>query len=136
MNYARDFATIHAMIGSPTMTCIKPRADWTNVPAGYAYDLTYDRYVNVGGDVWDETSVTLESDSVDIIPMDGQTLLDLIQGGMITVGDRVVHILAADYATVNDASWIVLDSLNYDKVEITPFPAAVPMWYIVNLRKR
>jgi hypothetical protein len=136
VNYARDFATVHAMIGGPTMTCIKPRTDWTNVPAGYAYDAGYDRYVNAGGSVWDETSVTLESDSVDIIPMDGQTLLDLIQGGMITVGDRAVHILAADYTTVNNAAWIVLDSLNYDKVEMTPFPASVPMWYIVNLRKR
>jgi hypothetical protein len=136
-NYARDFAAIRAIAGNPTMTCVRPRTGWTSVvPAGYAYDLAYDRYVDGSDTAWDETSVTLPSDSVDIIPMDGQTLLDLIQGGMITVGDRVVHILAADYTTVNNAAWIVLDSLNYDKVEMTPFPASVPLWYIVNLRKR
>jgi hypothetical protein len=136
MNYTRDFATIHGMIGKPAMTCVKPRTAWTNVPAGYTYNPAYDRYVNAGGTVWDETTVTLASDRVEIIPMDGQTLLDLIQGGVIIVGDRVVHIKAADYTTVNNAAWIVLDGLNYDKVEITPFPAAVPLWYIVNLRKR
>jgi hypothetical protein len=135
VSYATDFATIRAIAGNPTMTCVRPRTSWTNVPAGYTYDLAYDRYMS-GSTVWDETTVILASDSIEIIPMDGQALLDLIQGGMITVGDRVVHIKAADYTTVNAAAWIVLDGTNYDKVEITPFPASVPLWYIVNLRKR
>ena len=136
MSYARDFDIIRGVIGNPTMTCVKPRAQWTNVPAGYTYDATYDRYVDGSGVVWDETTVTLSSDSVDIVPMDGQSVLDLIAGGIITTGDRVVHIQAADYTTVNSSAWIVLDSTNYDKVGITPFPASVPLWYIVALRKR
>ena len=134
--YAANFATIRALLGSPTMTCVKPRTDWTNVPAGYAYDPSYDRYVNSAGVVWDETTVTLASDTVNIIPGDGASLLELIEGGVMTLGDRMARILPADYTTVNAAAWIVLDSVTYDKVELTPFPAAVPMWYTVHLRKR
>lgn len=134
--YASNFATIRAMLGNPTMTCVKPRTDWTNVPDGYAYDPSYDRYVNAGGTVWDETTVTLASDTVNIVPGDGASILELIEGGVMTLGDRMVRILPADLTTVNAAAWIVLDSATYDKVELTPFPASVPMWYIVHLRKR
>lgn len=136
MSYAAHFDVIRGVLGNPTMTCIKPRAEWTNVPAGYTYDAVYDRFVSGAGAVWDETTVTLASDSVDIVPMDGQNMLDLIAGGVITIGDRTVHVQAADYNTVNSAAWIVLDSIKYDKVELTPFPASVPLWYIVQLRKR
>lgn len=134
--YATNFATIRGLLGNPTMTCIKPRTAWTNVPAGNTYDPSYDRYVDGTGAVWDETTVTLASDVVNIIPGDGASLLELIEGGVITLGDRMVRILPADQTTVNVAAWIVLDGVTYDKVELTPFPAAVPLWYTVHLRKR
>lgn len=137
MTYAIDFATIRAKLGSPTITCVRPRSGWTSVvPAGYAYDAVYDRYVDSGGVVWDETSVTLPTDTVNIIPLEGETISSLIASGIMIVGDRAAYILPADYTTVNNASWYVLDSITYNKVSLTPFPASVPLWYTLQLRKR
>lgn len=137
MSFLTAFARLHTLAGNPTMECIEARSEWSSVvPAGYAYDADYDRYVNNSGTVWDETSVTLPSDDVDILADSGLVGFDLVAPGLADAGDRFVYIKAADQSTVAAAQYVVLDSQKYDVREITPFPAGNAQWYTVQLTRR
>ena len=66
--FAADFATLHADFAPDSaLRCIGAKSTWT-VPAGYAYDKDYDRYVDSGGVVWMPTTSALPYTDVDILP--------------------------------------------------------------------
>lgn len=146
MSYATTFANLRTKAGSPTLTCIKPRSEWSGlsaVPAGYSYDADYDVFVDVSGNTWKPDqgdswgSGGEPSDSVNFLPtIGGMLALDLMMGGLVDTGERSGRILPADKTTVEDAAWIELDSQTYDLAELTPAPAGNPLWYSVRLKKR
>lgn len=136
MTYATDFAALRIVAGSPTMRCIKPKAEWTGVPAGYSYDADYDAFVNISGTVWTPTTADLEYDDVDILPSFGNVEWELIPGGLSETGAQTVRILPADQATVEAAQFFLLDEVEYVLRECTPFPKGAALWYTVNMDKR
>ena len=143
MTYGQHFGFFRTLVQSmtgtlPTMTCIKPRSTWGSgtVPSGYSYDADYDKYVDSSGTVWDESSATLPSDTVEILPGGGLSALDLEAGGIVDTGDRFVRIQPGSLTTVQNAQWVVLDTFTYDIGEITAEPAGAALWYRVQLRKR
>ena len=136
MTYATDFAILRSAAGSPTMRCIKPKAEWTGVPAGYTYDADYDSFVSGAGAVWIPTTADLEYDDVDILPSFGSVGLELIPGGVADIGNRDVRILPASKTTVTACLFVLLDTIEYVVRACTPFPSGAALWYTVELEKR
>ena len=140
MPFAQSFSRLRQLAGNPVLTCVKPRAQWTGTPSGYAYDADYDTFLNSGGDEWRPTSTadlsSNDYETVDILPGSGDASEVLTIGGVMDDGARWVRVLPADVATVNAAQWYELDSLTYDTAEVTPFPAGAAMLYTVRLTKR
>ena len=134
--FAADFATLHDDFApSSVLRCISDKSTWT-ITAGYSYDKDYDRYVNSSGTVLTFTTSALPYTDVDILPGYGALALDLMAGGVVDTGERLVRVLNADIATVNAAEFFVLDSTEYSLVQATPMPAGNPLWWIVRLAKR
>lgn len=134
--FAADFAALRADFApASVLRCIGAKSTWT-VPAGYAYDKDYDRYVNSGGVVWTPTTTALPYTDVDILPGYGTLGLDLMAGGIVDTGERTVRVLNTSIATVNAAEFFVLDSIEYVMQQATPIPAGDPLWWIVRLGKR
>ena len=140
MNYAASFARMRSLAGNPLLTCVKARALWASVPAGYTFDASYDAYINGSGTIWKPTSSANLSSSdystVAFLPGAGTLEKALTAGGLVDQGDRFGRILPASLATVQAAQWLEIDGLTYDLAEATPYPAGAAMWYVLRLRKR
>jgi hypothetical protein len=128
------------MAGNPTLTCVKPRAQWTSVPTGYTFNDDYDLYMNAGGATWKPTSsASLAANDyalVSFLPGSGEANEQLAMAGIVNPGQRTGRVLPRDIATVQAAQWLEIDSLTYDLVEATAMPAGRPMWYVVRMEKR
>ena len=140
MNYAASCHRMRAMAGWPLLTCIKPRTQWTSVPAGYTFDALYDAYIDNAGAVWaPASSASLSSNdynTVAFLPGAGTLEKTLVAGGLVDQGDRFGRILPGALSTVQAAQWLELDDMTYDLAETTPYLAGVAMWYVLRLRKR
>lgn len=140
MNAAASFERLRTLAGSPVLTCVKPRAQWTSVPSGYTFDASYDAYIDGSGTIWKPTSSASLSTSdyatVPFLPGAGTMEQALAAGGLVDQGDRFGRILPGSLATVQAAEWLEIDSTTYDLGEATPYPAGAAMWYVLRLRKR
>jgi len=140
MNYESSFARMRAMAGWPVLTCVKPRAQWTSVPAGYTFDASYDAYVNNASASWSPASSTdlavNDYSTAPFLPGAGTLEKSLVAGGLVDQGERFGRILPGSLVTVQAAQWLELDGKTYDLAEATPYPAGAAMWYVLRLRKR
>lgn len=140
MNYSSTFQRMRLMAGYPVLTCVKPRAQWTSVPAGYTFNDDYDLYINAGGATWKPTSSASlaigDYATVPFLPGGGDANEQLVMAGVVNPGQRMGRVLPGDIATVQAAQWLEIDGLTYDLVEATPTPAGAPMWYTVRMEKR
>lgn len=135
MTFSAAFTSLRAMIGNPTLRCIRPWASQA-IPTGYTYSATYKRYVNAGGTVWEPATSSLLYDDVAILPGSGSAGVELVAAGMTDTGDRTVRILPASLTTVDAAAFYVIDGFEYVKTEVSPFPSGRPQWYTVRMIKR
>lgn len=140
MTYASTFARMRQLAGNPVLTCVKPRAQWTGTPSGYAYDADYDAFIDNDGDIWRPASTAdLNANdyvTVPFLPMSGENTLELSMAGIIDAGSRFGHVLPADKTTVATAQWCELDGYTYNDVALSAMPAGAPQWYVVRLGKR
>lgn len=140
MNYAATFQRMRLMAGNPVLTCIKPRAQWTSTPSGYAYDADYDTFINNAGATWKpETASDLSTNdyaTVPFLPGSGNADQQLVMAGVIDQGQRMGRVLPGNVATVQAAQWLEIDGYTYDLAEATPMPAGAALWYVLRLSKR
>jgi len=119
----------------PVLRCVLPRTLWA-VPTGYTYDAGLDAYTNLAGLTWTPVTANLPCVDVGILPSRGALEIDMVAGGLIDTGDRIVRILPADKAIIDSAAFFVLDGIEYNLAELTPNPAGAAMFYTVRLAKR
>lgn len=140
MSFAQDFALIRHVAGSPVLTCVKPRAQWTAIPTGYTFDADYDVFVNSGGVTWKPaSSASLNAAdyvTVPFLPSSGNAEQQLVLAGVVDQGSRSGRVLPTDIATVQAAQWLEIDGFTYDLAEATPMPAGAALWYSLRLSKR
>ena len=136
MSYASSFHRLRQMAGNPELTCVKPRAEWTSVPSGYAFDASYDGFINGSGEMWEVALTAADYETVPFLPGAGNAEIALVAGGLVDQGDRFGRILPGDIATVQAAEWLEIDGLTYDLREQTAMPAGVGMWYQIRMAKR
>ena len=135
MSYSQAFSQIRALLGNPTLRCIRPWSSQTP-PTGYSYNATFDRHMNSGGSVWEPATSSLLYDDVAIVPGGGSATLELVPGGIVDTGDVYARILPASKTTVESAAFFTIDGYEYVLTECTAFPKNQPQWYTVRLRKR
>lgn len=140
MSYATDFGLMRQIAGNPVLTCVKPRAEWTAIPAGYTFDADYDVFVSSSGATWKPASSAglnaADYVTVPFLPSSGNADQQLVLAGVVDQGSRFGRILPADIATVQAAQWLEIDGYTYDLAEATPMPAGAALWYDVRLSKR
>ena len=140
VNYAASFHALRNLAGNPVLTCVKPRTEWTSVPAGYTFDESYDAYLNVGGTVWkpvdtDDLAIA-DYTTVPFLPGAGNAALELVAGGLVDTGSRFGRVLPGDIATVRAAQWFEINGFTYVLGDASPFPAGAALWYSLRLDKR
>lgn len=140
MSFTTTFQRMRQLAGSPVLTCVKPRAQWTSVPSGYTYDADYDCYVNGAGAQWLPTSTddlnTADYVTVPFLPTRGRDELALVAAGLVQEGSQPGYVLPGDIATVKAAQWLELGGVTFVRAEATPVPAGTPDRYAVRLNKK
>ena len=140
MTYAASFARLRQLSGSPVLTCVKPRAQWTSVPSGYTFNDDYDGFVNDAFQQWTPTSTAdlnaADYDTVPFLSGAGDAEIALSAAGLVDDGTVFGRILPGDQAAVAAAQWLELDGLTYNKTALTPMPRGVGTWYALRMDKR
>lgn len=135
-NTYRDFRRLQ---GDPTMTIVRPIAQWT-LPSGYAYDDVTDtiRHTSTGA-VSTNYSTYWSTDSVDMMPLErSDELRNLILAGIVKEGSFDTLILPDDYATVYAGFRALVDSVEYNILTVRkyPFGVSTAFTYLVRLERR
>ena len=140
MSFAATFARLRQLSGSPVLTCVKPRAQWTGTPSGYTFDNDYDMFLDGDGNQWTPTSAAdLSANDYVTVPFlsgAGDAEIALSAAGLVDDGTVFGRILPGDQATVAAAQWLELDGLTYNKTALTPMPRGVGTWYALRMDKR
>jgi hypothetical protein len=126
--------------GQPRLTAVRPVSYW-GLPAGFAYDPTYDAITDTNHTVLPNPETYWVTDTVYIVPVKRTADLDvLIAAGVVPAGTVDVYILAADMATMGAAHACQINGQWYDVREVALAPVGYPgsqgIWARVRLQRR
>jgi hypothetical protein len=127
--------------GQPVVTVVRPPSTWA-LPAGFAYDQTYDAIQNSAGVVLPNPQAYWVTDTVYLVPTKRTADLDvLIAAGVVPAGTVDIYVLAADVATMQAAHACQINGDWYDVKDVGQAPVGYPggalgIWARVRLQRR
>lgn len=123
--------------GKPVATVVRPISEW-NLPAGFAYDPTYDRIVDVDTVPLNNPEAYWVTDSVYIVPnaYSGDLKL-MIAVGAVPAGTTEFGVLSTDLDTIQNAHAVQIDGDWYDVVDTAHSPIGTDgTWALVRVTRR